>query len=81
MIEISMNVCAVHKSGKQINCCISATVVHRMIDLEGAGGPWLDRLALAVRGTRCPLLYHFDMVGIYNFCLVSAYDDSCQQIW
>ena len=63
MIEISMNVCAEHLSGKKVSCCVSATAVHRNINLEGATGRWLNNLALAVRGTRCPLLQHFDMVS------------------
>lgn len=59
-----MNVCAQHSSGKNIKCCVSCNVVHRTIDLEGAEGPWLDILALSVRGTVCPLLQHFDRVSV-----------------
>ena len=62
VVEITMNVCAERSSGKHIRCCISCNVVHRHIDLEGAEGKWLDVLALSVRGTRHPMLAHFDRV-------------------
>lgn len=62
-----MTVRAEHLCGKNIKCCVSCNVVHRGIDLEGAEGQWLDALNLVVRGTKCPMLRHFDRVsGLLN---------------